>query len=52
MVSAFVSAMVVIRWLIRFVASHNFNGFAVYRIVFGLVVLATWQAGWLDWSAG
>jgi undecaprenyl-diphosphatase len=52
MVSAFVSAMVVIRWLIRFVASHNFNGFAVYRIVFGLVVLATWQAGWLDWRAG
>jgi undecaprenyl-diphosphatase len=52
MVSAFVSAMVVIRWLIRFVASHNFNGFAVYRIVFGLLVLATWQAGWLDWRAG
>ncbi len=52
MVSAFLSAMVVIRWLIRFVASHNFNGFAIYRIVFGLVVLATWQAGWLDWRAG
>lgn len=52
MVSAFISAMVVIRWLIRFVASHNFNGFAVYRIVFGLVVLATWQAGWLDWRTG
>ncbi len=52
MVSAFVSAMVVIRWLIRFVAGHNFNGFAVYRIVFGLVVLATWQAGWLDWRTG
>lgn len=51
-VSAFLSAMVVIRWLIRFVASHNFNGFAIYRIVFGLVVLATWQAGWLDWRAG
>jgi undecaprenyl-diphosphatase len=52
MVSAFVSAMVVIRWLIRFVASHNFNGFAIYRIVFGLMVLATWQAGWLDWRTG
>jgi undecaprenyl-diphosphatase len=49
--SAFFSALVVIRWLIRFVAHHNFNGFAVYRIVFGLVVLATWQAGWLDWRA-
>jgi undecaprenyl-diphosphatase len=52
LVSAFLSAMVVIRWLIRFVATHNFNGFAIYRIVFGLVVLATWQAGWLDWTAG
>ncbi len=52
MVSAFLSAMVVIRWLIRFVATHNFNGFALYRIVFGLVVLGTWQAGWLDWTSG
>ncbi|MGA1693974.1 MAG: undecaprenyl-diphosphate phosphatase [Burkholderiaceae bacterium] len=48
--SAFLSALVVVKWLIRFVAHHRFTGFAWYRIVFGLVVLGTWQAGWLDWS--
>jgi undecaprenyl-diphosphatase len=50
LVSAFLSALVVVKWLIRFVAHHRFTGFAWYRIVFGLVVLGTWQAGWLDWS--
>ncbi|NBT34317.1 MAG: undecaprenyl-diphosphate phosphatase [Betaproteobacteria bacterium] len=48
--TAFVSAMVVVRWFLRFVSSHSFVGFAYYRIVFGLVVLLTWQAGWLDWT--
>jgi undecaprenyl-diphosphatase len=38
--AAFLSALVVVRWLIRWVSNHNFNGFAYYRIVFGLVVLA------------
>lgn len=38
--AAFLTALVVIRWLIRWVASHTFNGFAYYRIVFGLMVLA------------
>ena len=50
--SAFLSAIIVVKWLIRFVAHHSFVGFAWYRIVFGLVVLGTWQAGWLDWSSG
>jgi undecaprenyl-diphosphatase len=40
---AFVSALVVVRFLIRFVAAHTFVPFAWYRIVFGLVVLA-WYA--------
>lgn len=38
-VVAFASALVVVRWLLRFVASHSFVGFAWYRIVFGLLVL-------------
>jgi len=37
---AFVSALVVIRFLLRFVASHTFRSFAWYRIGFGLLVLA------------
>jgi undecaprenyl-diphosphatase len=39
LVSAYVSALLVVRWLIRWVSAHNFNGFAIYRIVFGLIVL-------------
>jgi undecaprenyl-diphosphatase len=51
MVSAFVSAFVVVRWLIRYVATHDFKPFAWYRIVFGLVVLLTAYFGWVDWKA-
>lgn len=49
--AAFVSAFVVIRWLIRYVASHDFRPFAWYRIVFGLLVLATAHFGWVHWSS-
>ena len=51
MVVAFISAFVVIRWLIRYVATHDFRPFAWYRIAFGLLVLATYYAGWVSWSA-
>ncbi len=51
LVVSFVSAFVVIRWLIRYVATHDFKPFAWYRIVFGLVVLATAYFGWIDWKA-
>jgi len=50
LVVAFVSAFVVIRWLIRYVATHDFKPFAWYRIAFGLVVLATYYFGWVSWS--
>src|SRR3954467_12977410 len=50
-VVAFVSAFVVIRWLIRYVATHDFKPFAWYRIAFGLVVLLTAYFGWVDWKA-
>ena len=47
--AAFVSAFGVIRWLIRYVATHDFKPFAWYRIAFGLIVLATAYFGWVDW---
>lgn len=47
---SFVSALVCVHWLIRFVASHDFVGFAWYRIVFGLMVLATAWTGLVDWT--
>ena len=49
MVVSFVCAFVVIRWLIRYVATHDFKPFAWYRIAFGLVVLVTAYFGWVDW---
>jgi len=51
LVVSFISAFVVIRWLIRYVATHDFKPFAWYRIAFGLVVLATAYFGWVDWKA-
>src|SRR4051812_10346460 len=50
-VVAFISAFVVIRWLIRYVATHDFKPFAWYRIAFGAVVLLTAYFGWVDWKA-
>jgi undecaprenyl-diphosphatase len=51
LVFAFVSALLCIRWLIRFVSTHDFTWFAWYRIVFGGIVLLTAWAGWVEWSA-
>ena len=48
---SFVSAFLVIRWLIRYVATHDFRWFAWYRIAFGIVVLLTAYLGWVDWKA-
>src|SRR5437868_12988550 len=50
-VVSFVCAFIVVRWLIRYVATHDFKPFAWYRIAFGLVVLATAYFGWVDWKA-
>jgi undecaprenyl-diphosphatase len=49
-VAAFVSAFACVRWLLRFVASHDFTAFAWYRIVFGLVVLLFGYGGGLGWG--
>ncbi len=50
LVVSFVSAFVVIRWLIRYVATHDFRPFAWYRIAFGAAVLLTAYYGWVDWK--
>jgi undecaprenyl-diphosphatase len=49
--ASFISAFLVIRWLIRYVATHDFRPFAWYRIAFGLIVLVTGTFGWVEWSA-
>ena len=50
LVFSFFSAWLCIRWLLRFIATHSFEGFAYYRIVFGLVVLATSASGAITWA--
>ena len=48
-VAAFFSALLAIRFLLRFVSKHSFAGFAYYRIVLGGLILLTWQLGWVRW---
>jgi undecaprenyl-diphosphatase len=50
-VFAFASAWLCIRWLIRYVSTHDFVPFAWYRIVFGAVVLLTAYTGLVSWAA-
>jgi len=38
-VMAFISGLAAVRFLLRYVSSHSFVGFALYRIVFGSLVL-------------
>jgi undecaprenyl-diphosphatase len=51
LVVSFISAWLCIRWLLKFIATHSFVGFAYYRIAFGLIVLLTAWQGWIKWAA-
>ena len=50
-VVSFLVAWVVVRWLLRFIATHSFVPFAWYRIAFGIVVLVTAYSGLVTWAA-
>jgi undecaprenyl-diphosphatase len=39
LVTSFITALLVIGWLLRFVSTRDFKPFAYYRIIFGLVLL-------------
>ncbi|MFC0712160.1 undecaprenyl-diphosphate phosphatase [Azorhizophilus paspali] len=49
-VVSFIFAMLAVRGLLKFIASHSYALFAWYRIGFGLLILLTWQLGVVDWS--
>jgi len=49
-VTAFIAAFLCVRWLLRYVATHDFTAFAWYRIAFGLIVLLTAYTHLVDWS--
>ena len=49
---SFVSAFLCVRWLLRYISSHDFTAFAWYRIGFGILVLATSYTGLINWTGG
>jgi undecaprenyl-diphosphatase len=50
LIFSFASAWLCVRWLLKYVAGHDFIPFAWYRIVFGGVVLLTAWQGWIAWT--
>jgi len=51
-ITAFIAAFLCVRWLLRYIATHDFTPFAWYRIAFGVAVLVTGYTGLVSWSAG
>lgn len=49
-VAAFISAALAVRVFIRYVATHDFTVFVIYRIAFGLLVLFTAYTGLVNWT--
>ena len=47
---AFLSAFLCVRWLLRYISTHDFKLFAWYRIVFGIVILFTAWSGVIVWA--
>ena len=47
---SFIAAWMCVRWLLRYIANHNFVPFAWYRIAFGVVVLLTAYSGIVTWA--
>jgi len=47
---SFLSAWICVRWLLRYVSTHDFKPFAWYRIAFGCLILLTAQMGWINWA--
>jgi undecaprenyl-diphosphatase len=49
-ITAFISAWIAVRTLVRYVANHSYEIFAWYRIAFGLIILLTAYTGVVNWS--
>jgi undecaprenyl-diphosphatase len=49
-VAAFFSALLCVRWLLRYLANHDFVLFGWYRIVFGGLILLTAYTGLVNWA--
>ena len=49
-VASFVAAFFCVRWLLRYLSTHDFTMFAYYRIMFGMIVLITGYTGMVVWA--
>lgn len=50
LIAAFISALLAIKGLLRYISHHDFIVFAWYRIAFGLIVIATAYSGLVQWT--
>ena len=50
LIAAFISALFAVKGLLRYISHHDFIIFAWYRIVFGLVVIASAYSGLVQWT--
>lgn len=48
--ASFVAAFFCVRWLLRYLSTHDFTMFAYYRIAFGIIVLVTGYTGLIVWA--
>ncbi|WP_409421588.1 undecaprenyl-diphosphate phosphatase [Pseudaeromonas sp. ZJS20] len=51
LITSFVVSLLAIGWLLRYVSKHSFRGFAVYRILVGIGILALSTTGMLQLGA-
>lgn len=47
-VTAFITGLLAVSWLLQYISKHNFKGFAYYRIGFGIFVLLLLAGGLLS----
>ena len=40
-----------VKVLINFVSKHSFKPFGYYRIIFGVMILLTWESGLIAWPS-
>ncbi|OQW76940.1 MAG: undecaprenyl-diphosphatase [Proteobacteria bacterium ST_bin11] len=50
LIAAFISALFAVKGLLRYISHHDFMIFAWYRIVFGVVVIASAYSGLVQWT--
>lgn len=50
LIAAFISALIAVKGLLRYISQHDFIIFAWYRIVFGLIVIASAYSGLVNWT--